>query len=184
MTGPYSEDRWQAWVDEAAAGAVPGAIEFTKYARSRGVAVFYVTNRSAAQKQITRANLERLGFPLDPKIDTLYCKLDKPDWGSDKSSRRAEIAGRYRILMLFGDDLGDFTTGAADTVEKRRALAARYADRWGSKWIVLPNPMYGSWTSAIMASIPSPTAKQAHDLQVEALRKIAGQPAAQPAGKR
>jgi 5'-nucleotidase (lipoprotein e(P4) family) len=182
--GSSTEDKWQTWVDEARAVPLPGALEFAKYAKSRGVTIFYITNRNLNQKKATRANLERAGFPLDPKLDTLYCKLDKPEWTSDKSIRRAEVAKKYRILLLFGDDLGDFTTGHIDTIEKRQELAARYADRWGTKWIVLPNAMYGSWSSAIYAPNSNPTVRQARELELDVMRKLAGQPAAPTPAKK
>jgi acid phosphatase len=163
-------------VDEADAAALPGAVEFTKYARSRGVTVFYVTNRNADQKKATRANLERDGFPLE-KADTLYCQNDRPEWGSDKSARRAEIARRFRILLLFGDDLKDFMPGAANSVDRRREMAGPYSDHWGTKWIVLPNAIYGSWEAALFAGIPDPTPQQQRDRVAQILREMAKVPA-------
>jgi predicted secreted acid phosphatase len=92
------------------------------------VTIFYVTNRAANLKEATRANLEKDGFPFERRIDTLYYAGQQPDWGTDKTTRRAEIAGRFRILLLFGDDLGDFLAGAANPVARRRELAAPYQD--------------------------------------------------------
>ncbi len=59
----YSGKTWAAWVNDAEAKAVPGAVDFTKYADSKGVKVFYVTNRTADQEEATRKNMEALGFP-------------------------------------------------------------------------------------------------------------------------
>lgn len=140
---------WSRWVEEARAPAIPGAVEFTQYARRRGVQVFFVTNREAELEAATRRNLEREGFPLDAKIDTVYTKGEKPGWTSDKSVRRREIAARYRILLLCGDDLGDFLGGIAVPPAGRQALAARYDGNWGTKWIILPNAHYGSWEDAL-----------------------------------
>ena len=129
---------WSRWVEEARAPAIPGAVEFTRHARRRGVQVFFVTNREAELEPATRRNLEREGFPLDPKIDTVYTKGEKPGWTSDKSVRRREIAARYRILLLCGDDLGDFLGGIVAPPAERRALAARFDGYWGTRWINLP----------------------------------------------
>ena len=63
----------------------------------------------------------------------------------DKGGRRAFIAGSHRVLLLIGDDLGDFTSGADATPEKRASLVSGRAAWRGERWIVLPNPMYGSW---------------------------------------
>ncbi|MFW5808094.1 MAG: 5'-nucleotidase, lipoprotein e(P4) family, partial [Spirochaetota bacterium] len=41
----YSSKTWNAWMDAAKARAVPGAVEFLHYAQSKGVEVFYITNR-------------------------------------------------------------------------------------------------------------------------------------------
>jgi predicted secreted acid phosphatase len=70
---------------------------------------------------------------------------EKPDWGSDKSSRRAAIAKTHRILLLIGDDLGDFVSGAKDTPKNRVQLVQNHGSFWGTRWFLLPNPMYGSW---------------------------------------
>ena len=60
----YSSATWDPWVQEARATAIPGAVEFTKYAASKGVTVFYVTNRTANLEDATRRNLVALGFPV------------------------------------------------------------------------------------------------------------------------
>ena len=158
---PYEADRirvggrfepvsWNAWVTRARAAAIPGAAEFVHYAAERGVTVFYVTNRAAVLEEATRVNLAALGFPLAGDRDTLLMPGERPDWGSDKSPRRAEVARSFRILLLVGDDLGDFVSGARARPEERVALAERHAERWQKKWILLPNPYYGSWERALV----------------------------------
>lgn len=150
---------WRAWVEEAAAPALLGAVEFTREAYRRGVMVFFVTNRDAAEEPATRRNLERLGFPLDATIDTVLTRGEKPEWTSDKGTRRQEIARLYRILFLIGDDLGDFISGARSSTDARTALVQPHSDRWGRQWIVLPNPMYGSWEAALLD--PADTSREA-----------------------
>lgn len=140
---------WDAWVAAAAAEAVPGALEFTRSAASRGVTVFYVSNRDVSGEAATRKNLERLGFPLAEGVDTVLLKNERQEWGSAKGSRRAEVATRYRVVMLVGDNLGDFTDEYKGDVAARAAVIAGSAARWGSRWIMIPNPMYGSWIDAL-----------------------------------
>ena len=141
---------WAGWVNEAKAQAIPGAVEFCRYARSRGVRVFFITNRDTADEPATRRNLELRGFPLDADIDTVLTRGEKPEWNtSDKATRRQAVAATHRIVMLIGDDLGDFLPGVRVPPEKRRELAAPYRERWGRQWIVLPNPGYGSWEEAL-----------------------------------
>jgi 5'-nucleotidase (lipoprotein e(P4) family) len=146
---PFDMKIWSDWVARSAATALPGALEFLRHAESRGVTVFYVTNRSADQEVATRANLVKLGIRLSDVVDTVLMAREKPEWGSDKSSRRALVAASYRVLLMIGDDLGDFLTGARDTPENRIALADQHRGYWGTRWFVLPNPMNGSWETAL-----------------------------------
>lgn len=146
---PFESARWRAWVERREATAIPGAVEFARYAAERGVTVFYVTNRAAELEAATRDNLARAGFPFREGVDTLLAPGERPEWTSDKTSRRAEVSRSYRVLLLLGDDLNDFVSGAWDSPAERRELAARYDERWGERWILLPNPYYGSWERAL-----------------------------------
>lgn len=147
--------RWNAWVAMAAAEAVPGALDFVRAANSRGIRVFYITNRSCSsdscpQEAHTIRNLETLGFP-SVSGEQMLLRDERGTWGSEKTSRRRAVAKTHRILMLVGDDLGDFIPGVKRgiTAGKRRDLADTYRDRWGRQWFILPNPMYGSWDQVL-----------------------------------
>jgi acid phosphatase len=145
----YDETEWRAWVREVAADPIPGALEFTQYAQRRGVTVFYVTNRNRDIEQPTRENLARFGFPLDPSRDTVLTQEETPEWrSSDKTARRAAVASRFRVLLLVGDDLGDFVPARAP-LEDREELFRTHASNWGTRWIVVPNPSYGSWEATL-----------------------------------
>jgi acid phosphatase len=146
--GSFDPEAWGAWVDEARARAVPGAREFLVFADSLGVAVFYVTNRDQPLEEATRRNLEAEGLPLDPEVDTILSRGEREGWGSDKTSRREAIAERYRIVLLVGDDFNDFVSARLPREERDR-LVQRYGDRWGDRWIMIPNPVYGSWEGAL-----------------------------------
>jgi acid phosphatase len=140
---------WTQWVNESAAAIIPGAVEFCRHATSRKVTVFYISNREPGHEAATRANLERHGFPLDARLDTVLLRGERPEWGADKGTRRASVAATHRILLLIGDDLGDFLSGVRTTLDKRRELTAPHAGKWGTKWIMIPNPSYGSWEEAL-----------------------------------
>ena len=145
----FDPKMWHQWVAEGRAEPLPGALSFCRYAASRGATIFYVTNREAQHEAATRANLRKHGFPLALTTDAVLCRGERPDWTSDKSSRRALIASTHRILLVVGDDLGDFLAGARTNMENRRVLAAPYEEYWGLKWFILPNPVYGSWEEAL-----------------------------------
>ena len=142
----FGSATWNQWCEQRKAEAIAGAVVFCKYAHKKGVTVFYLTNRDAKVGEATRDNLKALGFPFSDEVDTMRPRTDT----SDKSPRRADICKDYRVLLLVGDAGGDFTseldTGSA---WQRRQTAEKYADWWGQRWIILPNPMYGKWESTL-----------------------------------
>ncbi len=149
----YDDASWNAWMEEAAATAIPGAREFLRAAAQAGIRVFYVTNRECQaaasdpcpQKRATLRNLAALGLPGAGDPDSLLLRRERPEWNSsDKGVRRGFIGERYRIVALGGDDLNDFVD--------RRTFAARREELsplFGTRWFLLPNAMYGSWERAL-----------------------------------
>jgi 5'-nucleotidase (lipoprotein e(P4) family) len=144
----YNQKDWTDWINRAEATAVPGAVAFLRYAASRGVRVFYITNRNDVQKAGTATNLKKLGFP-NVSDQTLLVQTDPKN--SSKEPRRQGVGANYRIVLLMGDDLNDFAEvfENSKTVESRAAAADRYQAEFGRRFIMLPNPMYGNWESAI-----------------------------------
>mgnify|MGYP001823428761 FL=1 len=163
LVQPFLDDKLNSWSNQNDAEAIPGAVEFVQSAVDAGVTVFFVTNRPCTpvgadpcpQESIVIGDLREAGFPADES--NVMLSGERPEWTKEKSIRRQHIAEEYRVIMLFGDDLGDFidctrkrpldpcTAGA--TREGRHADVERFADYWGNGWYVLPNPMHGSWTS-------------------------------------
>ena len=142
--GRFTPETFSLWCEQARAAAVPGAKAFLRYAESRGVTVFYVSARPEALRSCTLATLRNLGLPIAADATTLLLKD-----GSAKVEQRRRIASAYRILLLVGDNLDDFVAGSHTSARARRLLAQKYSAYWGSKWIVLPNPMYGHWEAAL-----------------------------------
>ena len=168
--GAYSSETWKAWVEEAAATAVPGALDFTRAADSLGVAVIYLTNRRDDEEEATRRNLDALGFPIATNFDAVVTRGERPEFApSDKAPRRAAVAERFRIVQQLGDNLGDFLSGVDTTIEARHRLADAYAGWWGERWFVLPNPQYGSWESALFDHDYSLTREEQLRRKIEAL---------------
>jgi 5'-nucleotidase (lipoprotein e(P4) family) len=142
---PFTGSVWTAWVNRRAAKAIPGAVEFLKYANSKGARVFYVSNRNEAEKQGTIDNLKAVGFP-DVSDETVLVRTTE----SGKEPRRQSIQTKHRIVLLMGDNLNDLSN-----VFERKSVNDRFAEvdktreMFGRKYIVLPNAMYGDWESAI-----------------------------------
>jgi 5'-nucleotidase (lipoprotein e(P4) family) len=95
----YDAQSWADWVNRAEATAIPGAVEFLRYATSRGVRVFYITNRKLIEKDATAGNLRKLGFP-EVSDQTLLVRIDPKS--SSKEPRRKSVNKKYRIVLLMG----------------------------------------------------------------------------------
>lgn len=143
----YSSKTWAAFVEDAISTPTPGALELTKAAADKGVEVFYVTNRKAAEEAATIKNLQEYGFPY-ADADHVMVRGEKEEWGSAKATRRAAVAADFRVIMMFGDNFGDFTDDIDGSIDERLEVMDKYATYWGERWFMLPNPTYGSWESA------------------------------------
>lgn len=141
----YAADDFTDWCNHKEAGAVPGALEFLKYVSAKGARVFYVSNRKQTERECTSENLKKLGFP-DVSAETVLLR----DETSGKEKRRQMIAEKYRVVLLCGDNLNDFTNVfEKKSVAERNAKVDQMQAEFGSRFIVIPNPMYGDWESAI-----------------------------------
>lgn len=141
----YSEQTWKEWTAKAAADTVPGALSFLQYAAGKGVQVFYISNRSATERDVTLKNLQQWHFPF---ADNEHLLLKTTTSG--KEARRTQVAQTHRIVLLLGDNLGDFAEMFdKQVVDKRTALTQQSAADFGNRFIVLPNPMYGDWLPAM-----------------------------------
>ena len=142
---PFNLKDWYAWGELRKAKAIPGAVEFAAYAKSKGVRIFYVSNRDEVQKAATIDNLKAVGFPDVSEENVLLRQKE-----STKEPRRKLIGEKYRIVILMGDNLNDLST-AYEQKSVADRFAAVEADKalYGSRFIVLPNAMYGEWESAI-----------------------------------
>lgn len=146
----YSRDGWKTYVEQKKSTPIAGAVEFVQACRDSGVQVLFVTNREHEVEGSTRENLITAGLMVESDPDIVLSKYEKEEWKSDKISRRTELAKKYRLLLLVGDDLHDFaSTGYHPTSEARSELVEKHPDWWGKKWIVLPNPNYGGWEQCL-----------------------------------
>ncbi|HEY3579540.1 MAG TPA: 5'-nucleotidase, lipoprotein e(P4) family [Pyrinomonadaceae bacterium] len=147
----YTPQAWQAWCDRAEAGAVPGAAEFLNYAAQRGVQTFYITNRRQPEKAGTMTNLKNAGFPGVTEETVMI----RENGSASKEARREKVRARYRIVMLVGDNLNDFNDDfSGKSIADRKAQVDRERASFGSEYIVIPNPMYGDWESAVYGNKP------------------------------
>lgn len=148
----YDEISWDQWVAEKKAKPLPGVVDFAKAAAAKGVTILYISNRAVHLKEATLANLREAGLPAADEsvflgLGTVLEGCEQN--GSEKNCRRRLAGQQYRVLMQFGDQIGDFVQVEANTREGRQALFDEYDDWFGERWWMLPNPTYGSWEPAL-----------------------------------
>lgn len=145
----YDQEIWDRWertgVDQVA--PVPGAVTALRAMREAGVTIVFNTNRKAENAAFTEAAINGAGLGPARHRDTLFLQGDAGS-GSAKDARRALIAGRFCVIAMAGDQLGDFSdlfNARSLTVPERRRAASTlpFAQLWGSGWFMLPNPVYG-----------------------------------------
>lgn len=137
----YTSEEWDNWVQQKNAKAVPGAAKFLNYAKSKGVEIFYISNRDHGQENATIANMKKVNFPYADKAHLLFKKET-----SSKKNRFEEVQQNFNVILFMGDNLSDFSSKfRTPSTDKRNALADYLKEQFGKKFIVLPNPMYGDW---------------------------------------
>lgn len=141
----YDPKDWKTWTDKASAKASPGARDFLLSAHDGGCEVFYITNRDQSERASTLKNLQDVGFPNADDVHLLLM-----DGTSDKTARRAEVRGTHNVVLLVGDQLRDFDERFKDrSVNNGKNVVDAMSDSLSQYFILLPNPMYGTYRDAI-----------------------------------
>jgi acid phosphatase len=169
----FDDFTWNEWVQSKAARPLPGALEFARAANARGVAIYYISNRTSDQAPATVENLRKVGFPIasDAQFLGLGTIVDGcEDQGSEKGCRRKLVGRTHRVLMQFGDQLGDFVSVLANTPQGREQAVRPYLGWVGERWFVLPNPSYGSWEPALFDNAWSKPEAERRANKLDALR--------------
>ena len=145
---PFDDASWNAFVRRMQSPAVPGALDFVTGVRAAGGRVTWISNRDDATREATRRNLAHVGLWHD---DDRLCLLTEKAY--TKAVRRREVttgtgacawAGRPAEVVAFvGDQLGDFPAAGEDLPDAGRDEAL------GTRFFLLPDPMYGSWTTRV-----------------------------------
>jgi len=144
-TKEFNLEDWGKWTELAQAKPIPGALDFLNFTKDNSVAIFYLSNRHENERIQTLENLKKYNFPFADN-EHLILRTDEPS----KENRRQKIAEKYNIVLFFGDNLGDFSDiyyhpDGKTAYEK----VLEQPELFGTKFIILPNPMYGSWESEI-----------------------------------
>ena len=173
LDGTKYPEGWVNWGKEAVATEVPGAKDFLNYADSKGVTIFYVTNRVIELKESTKKNLTKLDIPLDQDIDTVLMRGEN-NWDSNKGPRRELIGEKYRVLLMVGDNLGDFVDAKDNNLspKQRKEIVRAYSDYWGVKWFMIQNIAYGDWEGALYNFDYSLSPDEVNNARLENLKPL------------
>ena len=105
--------------------------------------LFYVSNRTAEEdRHAQEPRAPRL--PDGRQRRHVPDGAQNPDWGSAKGTRRAFVAKDFRVLLMLGDNFGDFTDAYRGSEAERLKAYEDNKARWAA-WIMLANPAYGSF---------------------------------------
>tara|TARA_B100001989_G_scaffold62759_1_gene42282 strand:- start:383 stop:1231 length:849 start_codon:yes stop_codon:yes gene_type:complete len=173
LDGTKYPEGWINWGKEAVATEVPGAKDFLNYAASKSVTIFYVTNRVIELKESTKKNLTKLDIPWDQGIDTVLMR-GQNNWNSNKGPRRELIGEKYRVLLMVGDNLGDFVDAKDNNLspKQRKEIVRAYSDYWGVKWFMIQNIAYGDWEGALYNFDYSLSPDEVNNARLENLKPL------------
>lgn len=138
----YSDASWARWVREEAETALPGAADFVRFAHELGGRVVIVTNRAQSLCDATRDTFRRLSIA----VDLVLCQSPglpnkEPRFRAVQDGTTGSGLPKLRVLMYVGDNILDFP-GMSQAL--RTAPDSAFAE-FGRKFIIMPNPIYGSW---------------------------------------
>ena len=152
----YDAQSWSQWIAMGKADTVPGSATFLHYAATRGVTIFYISNREEKDRVGTLLNLQNLHLP---NADNAHLLLKQGV--SSKEPRRLQVAASYDVLLLLGDNLIDFSpVFEKKPVNEREQTTNSMSAEFGKRFIVIPNPVYGDWESALYKYSNTLTASQ------------------------
>ena len=141
----YESASWYQWTDMSQADTVPGAPAFLKYSASKGIQIFYITNREERERNSTLLNLQKFNLP---NADNTHLIVRQGT--SSKEVRRQQVAASHEIILLMGDNLADFSSMFdKKSMDERQQNTDHMAAEFGKKFIVIPNPVYGDWESVM-----------------------------------
>ncbi|MFZ0490944.1 MAG: 5'-nucleotidase, lipoprotein e(P4) family [Salegentibacter sp.] len=142
----YTPQGWAAWVNEANAPALPGAVDFINFAQKNDIDVFLISNRKEELLSPTLVNLKKVGVNI--AADHVLLKTDT----SNKDARRANVKSAHKVILYIGDQLTDFASiydSPQDVTMLPETKKDSLQDLLNQEFILLPNPMYGTFEQAV-----------------------------------
>ncbi|MCI0423789.1 MAG: hypothetical protein L0387_05210 [Acidobacteria bacterium] len=157
----YTGPRWNKWVQENAeeVGLIPGAGRFITEVEKLKVVMVYISNRLDNLKDDTIRALAHNRISTQDLQDGPELRLLLKKETSNKQARIRQVEEKYQVIAYLGDNLADFPGETEQSEEFAERLAARHkkaeaaGEQWGSRWFMLPNPVYGDWDRALPTAL-------------------------------
>jgi 5'-nucleotidase (lipoprotein e(P4) family) len=157
----YTPKRWEQWERDNAeeVGLVPGAGPFIAEVEKLKVVMVFISNRLERLKDNTIRALVHNGINTQGLQDSLEARLLLKEETSNKQDRIKQVEVKYHVVAYLGDNLADFPGEPEQTQDLAQQLAARRknvdsaADLWGTRYFMLPNPVYGSWDQILPKTV-------------------------------
>lgn len=149
----FNPKTWDDWVRAEQAKAIPGAVEFAKYADSSRFKRRQSVLRHQPQREPEGGRQAQ--SPGARLSDGRQCRHVAGAEGRTRMGQRAKgarfvlIAKDYRVLLLFGDNIGDFSDKYNASMAERDKLLDEPKAHFGHEWMMFANPACGSWESAL-----------------------------------
>lgn len=145
--GEFKDAQWESWVAAGMARDVPGAAAFTNAVHRLGGLVGIVTNRAQKDDPITRANLKQAGIWFDYEIGMADTSDKTTRWRSAVAALTHKFGGHPKAVMWVGDQVTDLAILGKKGDILRAMTQKNSGAGIGTNLFLLPNPMYGNWSS-------------------------------------
>lgn len=138
---PYSDTTFQQWLARQEAGPLPGAAEFVRVVNEDWHGrVALVTNQTPDQCAETKRRLQTLAIHYERMLcDEAHTQDKNARFIAVQQGDPVEHIPPMQVVLWIGDNIRDFP-------ELSQASSGNPA-RFGTRYFVLPNPMYGSWVT-------------------------------------
>ena len=161
MDTGYSTSRWAQWEQDNAEDVdlLPGAEAFIAEVEKLNVVMVYISNRLERLRAGTIRALAHNRLNTQGLHDRAEGRLLLSEGTSNKQARIKEAEGKFHVVAYLGDNLNDFpgdtaqAASAGEHIDVRRKKAESAADLWGTRWFMLPNPVYGSWDQILPKTV-------------------------------
>ncbi len=161
MDTGYSHQRWAQWEQDNAEDVdlLPGAGAFIVEVEKLNVAMVYISNRLERLRAGTIRALAHNRLNTQGLNDRAQGRLLLSEGTSNKQARIKETEEKFHVVAYLGDNLNDFpgdtvqVLSAVENIGVRGKKVESVADLWGTRWFMLPNPVYGSWDQILPKTI-------------------------------